>query len=270
MNAQPDYDEPSTFRISTMERAPPLLFVLLCAAFFTAAAASASIFPPFLARDGSASTASAGQFAKKQKGKVIDKYVAKLHPPWSGGKAIGDKGASGKMILKAVMYSSTSYAIFSITRVFKVDSGGKYPAASNMRSCTASGVVEAGSGSPWVNVTKAGAAFFTAAAASASNFPPLLARDGSASAASAAQDAKPLANKGKVIDKYVVKLRPPKENGKVIGDKGASGKCATKSVMYSSTSYAYVFICKVFKIASGGKKPASANMRTCTNNGGVQ
>ncbi|CAI5961293.1 unnamed protein product [Closterium sp. NIES-65] len=246
MNAQPDYDEPSTFRISTMERAPPLLFVLLCAAFFTAAAASASIFPPFLARDGSASTASAGQFAKKQKGKVIDKYVAKLHPPWSGGKAIGDKGASGKMILKAVMYSVQAFLPSSAASSTTME---RAPPLLVLLLCLA---------------------FFTAAAASASNFPPLLARDGSASAASAAQDAKPLAKKGKVIDKYVVKLRPPKENGKVIGDKGASGKCATKSVMYSSTSYAYVLICKVFKIASGGKKPASANMRTCTNNGGVQ
>ncbi|CAI5506014.1 unnamed protein product, partial [Closterium sp. Naga37s-1] len=86
-----------------MERAPPLLFVLLCAAaFFTAAAASASIFPPFLARDGSASAASAGQFAKKQKGKVIDKYVVKLHPPKENGKVIGDKGASGKCATKSV------------------------------------------------------------------------------------------------------------------------------------------------------------------------
>ncbi|CAI7776820.1 unnamed protein product [Closterium sp. NIES-53] len=144
---------------TTMERAPPLLFVLLCAAFFTAAAASASVFPPFLARDSSASAASAAQVAKplaNKKGKVIDKYVVKLHPPKENGKVIGDKGASGKCATKSVMYSSTSYAYVSICKVFKIASGGKKPASSNKPSCTGNGGVQGDTELPWVNITQAG------------------------------------------------------------------------------------------------------------------
>ncbi|CAI5463851.1 unnamed protein product [Closterium sp. Yama58-4] len=146
---------PSSAASTTMERAPPLLVVLLCAAFFTAAA-SASNFPPFLARGGSASAATAGPFAKKQKAKVIDKYVAKLHPPKRDGKLIGDKGASGRCATKAVMYSSTSYAYVSLCKAFKLDSGGKPPASGNMRSCNGSSGVQGDTQLPWVNITQSG------------------------------------------------------------------------------------------------------------------
>ncbi|CAI5940738.1 unnamed protein product [Closterium sp. NIES-64] len=54
----------------------------------------------------------------------------------------------------------------------------------------------------------------------------LLTHDGGSSAA----QARPLANKGKTIFKYVVKLRPTKRNGKVVGDAGASGKILVKAL----------------------------------------
>ncbi|CAI5496735.1 unnamed protein product, partial [Closterium sp. Naga37s-1] len=74
-------------------------------------------------------------------------------------------------------------------------------------------------------------AAFLAAGASASIFPPFLAHGGvSNPAASAAQAAKPMVWKGKTVLKYVAKFRPSTLNGKVIGDKGASGKYVTKIV----------------------------------------
>ncbi|CAI5506066.1 unnamed protein product [Closterium sp. Naga37s-1] len=75
------------------------------------------------------------------------------------------------------------------------------------------------------------AVFFTASSAA---FPPFLSRVGSASAASTAAQAEPLAVKGKTVEKWVAKLRPAKINGKVVGDKGASGKTVVKVVSVSS------------------------------------
>ncbi|CAI5529614.1 unnamed protein product, partial [Closterium sp. Naga37s-1] len=70
------------------------------------------------------------------------------------------------------------------------------------------------------------AAFFTAAAST-----PIFPRDcgggGSGSGVSAPQ-SKPW--KGKALMKYVVKYRPTKVNGKVVGDKGASAKLVITGV----------------------------------------
>ncbi|CAI5518642.1 unnamed protein product, partial [Closterium sp. Naga37s-1] len=67
------------------------------------------------------------------------------------------------------------------------------------------------------------------AAAPASALPPLLPRHGGSSAAYAAL-ARPLRLKGKTVQKYVTKLYPTKLNGKLVGDKGASGKFVIKAV----------------------------------------
>ncbi|CAI5961354.1 unnamed protein product [Closterium sp. NIES-65] len=118
---------------------------------------------------------------------------------------------------------------------------------------------------PLVFVLLLCAAFLTAAAASASIFPPFLARHGSASAVSAAQLAKPLKQKGKVLEKRAAKLRPTRKNGKVIGDKWASGKMVFKTVMYSASSYAGIYACNIFKIDSGGQTPGSSGVPSCTD-----
>ncbi|CAI5530359.1 unnamed protein product [Closterium sp. Naga37s-1] len=98
------------------------------------------------------------------------------------------------------------------------------------------------------------AAFFTAAAASASIPPSLLARSGSASSSSASASevaslvAKPLAQKGKTVEKYVAKLRPPV----LVGDKGASGKAVMRVVRYSAKAYKSFFFVKVGYPANSG------------------
>ncbi|CAI5503868.1 unnamed protein product [Closterium sp. Naga37s-1] len=61
---------------------------------------------------------------------------------------------------------------------------------------------------------------------------PLGPSDGAAVIPTVAQ-ASPLVSKGgKAIVKYVVKLRPTKVNGKVIGDIGAWGKAVAKAIRY--------------------------------------
>ncbi|CAI7884936.1 unnamed protein product [Closterium sp. NIES-54] len=67
----------------------------------------------------------------------------------------------------------------------------------------------------------AGVTVFTAYGASATSLIATL-PDGGSSAASAAS-AKPLLYKGKTFIKYVAKMKPTKRNGKIVGDKGASG-----------------------------------------------
>ncbi|CAI5973284.1 unnamed protein product, partial [Closterium sp. NIES-64] len=69
---------------------------------------------------------------------------------------------------------------------------------------------------------------FTAYGASATSLIATL-PDGGSSAASAAS-AKPLLYKGKTFIKYVAKMKPTKRNGKIVGDKGASGIASVKVV----------------------------------------
>ncbi|CAI5505010.1 unnamed protein product [Closterium sp. Naga37s-1] len=88
--------------------------LLLCATVCTAyGAASATSFAPLLSQDGGSSAASAAQATKPLvwKGKTMVKYVAKLSPTKRNGKVVGDAGASGKIVLKAVRYSATSFRV---------------------------------------------------------------------------------------------------------------------------------------------------------------
>ncbi|CAI5488363.1 unnamed protein product, partial [Closterium sp. Naga37s-1] len=76
------------------------------AAFFTAGAttASATLLAPLLSRGGNISAAASAAQARPLvwKGKVVEKYVAKMHATKSKGKLIGDSGAWGKLVLKSV------------------------------------------------------------------------------------------------------------------------------------------------------------------------
>ncbi|CAI5532020.1 unnamed protein product, partial [Closterium sp. Naga37s-1] len=77
------------------------------------------------------------------------------------------------------------------------------------------------------------AAFLTAVASAPIVPPFLLARSalhGGVSTTAPAAQAKPLVWKGRTVYKYVTKLRPTRLEGKVVGDKGASGKYVTKIV----------------------------------------
>ncbi|CAI7810195.1 unnamed protein product [Closterium sp. NIES-53] len=118
-----------------MERAAYLL-ILLCAAHLTAAA-PASALPPLLPRDGGSSAASAAQARPlRLKGKTVQKYVTKLYPTKLNGKLVGDKGASGKFVIKAVRFSTATYYIVYIVKVFNIKSGG-YPSVGTGSSCAA-------------------------------------------------------------------------------------------------------------------------------------
>ncbi|CAI5487734.1 unnamed protein product [Closterium sp. Naga37s-1] len=78
-----------------------------------------------------------------------------------------------------------------------------------------------------------------------------------------APQAKALGPKGQWILKLVAKLRPTKCNGKVVGDKGASGKIVIAAVKYSASSYTTTtkFLLQNLK---GGDKPVYGYVRKCT------
>ncbi|CAI5968986.1 unnamed protein product [Closterium sp. NIES-65] len=122
------------------------------AALFTEAA-SASLLAPLLPRGGdSVSPASAAQARPLVwQGKTIFKYAVKLHPTKINGKLVGDEGASGKYILKAVRYSATSYYIKYTVFILNIRSGGEAPTLSGGKSCAAT--VLGQSGVPWTNIT---------------------------------------------------------------------------------------------------------------------
>ncbi|CAI5506274.1 unnamed protein product [Closterium sp. Naga37s-1] len=63
--------------------------------------------------------------------------------------------------------------------------------------------------------------------------------------------------------KYVVKMRPTKLNGKVIGDKGASGKEVIKAVRRSASKYYIIYFFKVMNIRSGGAAPNVGSGSSC-------
>ncbi|CAI7775750.1 unnamed protein product, partial [Closterium sp. NIES-53] len=73
------------------------------AALFTAAA-SASLLSPLLPRGGDSVSPASVAHARPLvwQGKTIFKYAVKLHPTKINGKLVGDEGASGKYIVKAV------------------------------------------------------------------------------------------------------------------------------------------------------------------------
>ncbi|CAI5973303.1 unnamed protein product, partial [Closterium sp. NIES-64] len=91
---------------------------------------------------------------------------------------------------------------------------------------------------------------FTAYGASATSLIATL-PDGGSSAASAAS-AKPLLYKGKTFIKYVAKMKPTKRNGKIVGDKGASGIASVKVVRYSDSSYRITYYLLLKKLKGGG------------------
>ncbi|CAI5467437.1 unnamed protein product, partial [Closterium sp. Yama58-4] len=98
------------------------------------------------------------------------------------------------------------------------------------------------------------AALFTAAT-SASLLSPLLPRGGDIISPASAAQARPMVWQGKTIFKYVVKLRPTKINGKLVGDEDASGKYILKAVRYSATSYYIKYTVDILNIRSGGEAP---------------
>ncbi|CAI5952486.1 unnamed protein product [Closterium sp. NIES-65] len=115
----------------------------LCAALFTVAA-SASLFPAAL-RDGGVTAASAAQTKPLAwKGKTIAKYMTKLRPTKLNGRLVGDKGAPGKYVLKAVRYSPTSYYITYYMEILHIRSEGKMPTFSAGASCAATALGQVG------------------------------------------------------------------------------------------------------------------------------
>ncbi|CAI5486636.1 unnamed protein product [Closterium sp. Naga37s-1] len=109
---------------------------------------------------------------------------------------------------------------------------------------------------------------FTAGATSASHGPLLLPdrpQGRSAASVASAAHARPLVSKGKTTMKYVVNLRPTKVNGKIVGDKGASGKVVLKVVRYSATSYYHHYVLQVLNIKSEGKAPRIRRTTTHIN-----
>ncbi|CAI7810168.1 unnamed protein product [Closterium sp. NIES-53] len=130
-----------------MERAA-LLCVLLCAALFTAGGASAVPFPP---SDSAAVVPSAVQAAKPLywKGKTIRKYVAKLTPTKSNGKVIGDAGASGVDVVKAIMFSSDHYQVSLKVQALNLKYGSSIPSI-GVGTC---GLTSKATHLPWINIT---------------------------------------------------------------------------------------------------------------------
>ncbi|CAI5466954.1 unnamed protein product [Closterium sp. Yama58-4] len=121
--------------------AASLFAILLCAALFTAAASAASLLAPLLPH------------AKPLvKGKTVIKYVGNLRPTKVNGKVVGDKGASGKIIMKGIRYASTSYASSLFFQVLNIASGGEPPSTSFGASCIPNGF-EPPMSKTWVEVT---------------------------------------------------------------------------------------------------------------------
>ncbi|CAI5482163.1 unnamed protein product, partial [Closterium sp. Yama58-4] len=113
------------------------------AAFFTAAAGTASIFPLDSACSGGGTGSSAVQ-AKPWKGKALMKYVVKYRPKVKG-KVIGDKGASAKLVITGLMYSSTLYNIRIRFHASNLNSGGAAPiVGGSATSCTSPTTVSFG------------------------------------------------------------------------------------------------------------------------------
>ncbi|CAI5503455.1 unnamed protein product [Closterium sp. Naga37s-1] len=106
-------------------------------------------------------------------------------------------------------------------------------------------------GSPFIIVLLC-AALFTAAA-SASFLGPFFPRGDGSSVPLASQAVKPQIWKGNVFEKYVAKLRPTKINGKVVGDKGASGIFVLKGVSYGGPVNAFYEVYALYRnLKSGG------------------
>ncbi|CAI5461197.1 unnamed protein product [Closterium sp. Yama58-4] len=101
----------------------------------------------------------------------------------------------------------------------------------------------------------------TAYGATATSFLSLLPRDSGSSAASTAQ-ATPTVWQGKTIMKYVAIMHPTKVNGKVVGDKGASGRMEFKAVRFSATSYRFIYKLRLFNL-KGGETPWMDFAPTC-------
>ncbi|CAI7782174.1 unnamed protein product, partial [Closterium sp. NIES-53] len=71
------------------------------------------------------------------KGKVFLHYVARLAPPPSNGKVVGDRGATRRVTLKGVKASaSASYAVLKM-RVNSVKYGGAVPYVDVVSTCLA-------------------------------------------------------------------------------------------------------------------------------------
>ncbi|CAI6011983.1 unnamed protein product [Closterium sp. NIES-65] len=135
-----------------------LLCMLLCAALFIAHGASASSFLPHdagaIAASATAATSTLHPRRQLLKGKIIARFGAVLRPTWHQGKVIGDKGASGRVVVKAVRYSEARYTVFLKIFIFAIKSRGKNPMTTPASTCT--------SGTPsymnipedkWLNIT---------------------------------------------------------------------------------------------------------------------
>ncbi|GJP62708.1 hypothetical protein CLOP_g19739 [Closterium sp. NIES-67] len=123
-------------------RRTSLFCVLLCGTLFTVyggASATSSFLAPLLPLDGGAAASAASSTAQARpllrKGKTILKYVARFFPTKRNGKVIGDKGASGRFVAKAIRYSEVVYAIIAKILVLNIKSGGETPMFGGSSSC---------------------------------------------------------------------------------------------------------------------------------------
>ncbi|CAI5529635.1 unnamed protein product [Closterium sp. Naga37s-1] len=161
----------------------PSLPPCLSGAAFLTAAASASIFP-LACSGGGGGGGSVDPFAAQAKpllwkGKALSKalplyflpslrrgvasrkveaagalqlkYVVKFRPTKVKGKVVGDKGASAKLVITGVMYSSTLYYLRIRFRTLNVNSGGSIPTIGSGPSCTSPTTVSFAY--PMINIT---------------------------------------------------------------------------------------------------------------------
>ncbi|CAI7850304.1 unnamed protein product, partial [Closterium sp. NIES-53] len=88
------------------------------------------------------------------KGKVFLRYVARLTPPRSNGKVVGDRGATGKVIMKGIKASASACYLVIKMRVNNIQSGGAAPFISAVTNCLAGMYEEGYEGIGWENITR--------------------------------------------------------------------------------------------------------------------
>ncbi|CAI5976556.1 unnamed protein product [Closterium sp. NIES-65] len=109
----------------------------------TASPPSASLAAFLPAAGGRLPVTSSTHATPLVKGKVFLRYVARLTPPRSNGKVVGDRGATGKVIMKGIKASASANYVVLKVRVNNVRSGGAVPSMDTVLNCLA-GKFEAG------------------------------------------------------------------------------------------------------------------------------
>ncbi|CAI7861898.1 unnamed protein product, partial [Closterium sp. NIES-54] len=69
--------------------------------------------------------------------------------------------------------------------------------------------------------------------------------------------------KGKVFMRYVLRLAPPRSNGKVVGDRGATGRGFMKGIKASAGDSYLVLMVRVNNLWSGGHAPCMTPVSNC-------